>query len=192
MRIQNVFKKIKNKKLLLVPMLLGALMSFQSVTLAQSSIWTCVGSTLAPDEGSLNNYLVDDAMFLHKGTIRGPIVGRANVTNPVDSGGNPQWDTLEVFYRDPDDELPNDDQNQVVVTLERTRLVSGESVILATFDSDTFPLNNNFQKQSVPFSHTFNFSQFAYFINVEVSRHPTNPLTTKKPIVAYVRLKNTP
>jgi len=61
---------------------------------------------------------------------------------------------------------------RVVARLFRHQLIDGATVLLATLDSNAFPLNAAFQVQSVPIPAVpdFHFGRNSYFIQVTLTR----------------------
>lgn len=180
--------RTKSKIFLLFPALLGALLLFESASHARS-IWTYVGSACVPDEGSINKYQASAGKFEHKGSNTGSIFGRCNVANPVDIAGvvaYPDWNTLEVVYRDPDSDPTNTNTNQVIVKLIRVSNTTGGVSTLATFDSENSGASSSFQTNSTTFSHNFNFTIYAYYVEIQVKRN--NSGASNNPAVSIVRL----
>ena len=106
------------------------------VGLAQAqTVWSQTANTCVVDNSDLNQYDQDSFGFRHGRRAEGTILARCPVTNPLDSGADPGWGTLEVVYRDPDG---RDDRSQVRVRLIRVNN-GGNTDNVAEFDSDEFP-----------------------------------------------------
>src|SRR5262245_3156727 len=121
--------------------------------------WVTVATACTPDETSAGRFQADFARFQFLGNNSGSIDARCNVTNPQDSGGNPGWGLMEVSYDDPDGTLS---VSQVSVTLRRVDKFTGNSFLLATFDSNTQAAGQ--QVKTVAFNHAFNFVNNAYYV----------------------------
>ncbi len=121
-----------------------------------------------------------------------------NVDNPRDLGTNPAWDQLEVTYVDPDGVHTVDvhfgDNYQVLVQLVRTNKISGVQSVVADFNSNgDCPLGSFCDGTAVrhhvkPFTHTFDFANYAYAVYGRVYRREANLLV--KPILIQMRLNN--
>jgi len=79
-------------------------------------VWTATGNSCVVDNSDLDQYEQDSFSLQHRKRAEGTILARCNVSNPLDSGANPGWGTLEVVYRDPDG---RDNRSQVRVRLIR-------------------------------------------------------------------------
>jgi len=172
----------------LVPMLLNAVLFAPAKVLALT--WTYVGAACMADDGSADMYQAIAARFRHKSTHTGDIFARCNVTNPMDprgrQSGNPNWDSLEVVYRDPPGA-----GNQVTAELVRVSNRSGGIFTLATFDSNCndCEADPDSQTSSVHFIHEFDFDSYAYYVLIKVARTDSDP--ANNPDVSLVRLKST-
>lgn len=145
-------------------------------------IWTHTANTCAIDNTDLDEYDASSASLRFNGHSRGSLVARCNVTNLRSDGGDPGWGTLEVLYRDRDGSDPND---QVRVRL--VRIGSGGNFTTVTeFDSNNFPETPEPTLRSVGITHTFDFSNGAYYIELRVSRDSTH--SQDDPAVYFVRL----
>lgn len=144
--------------------------------------WTAVASTCVPDENSDGEYEFDFGRARFRGANTGVISFRCNVTDPADfsNPANPSWARMDVTYDDPDGFFSD---HQVQVTLRRVHEVSGNSFLLATFDSDSFPPGQ--QLQAASFNHLFNFRDNAYYVGISL-RRPAN--ATMNPTIQRIRL----
>jgi len=164
--------------------LLAPLMLPLFVGLAQAqTVWTQTANTCVVDNSDLNQYDQDSFGLRHSRRAEGTILARCSVANPLDSGANPAWGTLEVVYRDPDG---RDDRSQVRVRLTRVNN-GGNTDNIAEFDSDEFPEAADPATQSVTFSHAFDFDHGAYYVEIRISRESTR--SENDPTVFLVRLK---
>lgn len=114
----------------------------------------------------------------------GQIISRCNITDPHDffNAVSPPWANMEVTYNDPDGMAAG---NRVRVQLRRVHEVTGVSAILAVFDSNGFGAGQ--QLQFLPFFHVFNFTDFAYYIEIIVDRN--NAATNNNVRIQRVRLR---
>ena len=143
--------------------------------------WVAVATTCAPDETSAGKFEADFGRFQFRGNNTGSVDARCNVTNPQDSltSPNPGWGSLEISYDDPDGSL-ND--SQVSVTLRRVDKFTGNSFLLATFDSNSQAAGQ--QVRTIGFNHTFNFVNNGYYVGISVRRSTTSVM----PRIQRVRL----
>jgi len=157
--------------------LFGGLLLISS---ASAATWSAVVSTCEPGSDSIGLYAYNVAQFHFATNATGQIKTRCNVANPLDSSV-PAWTTLVVGYHDPDGTGVN---YQVDAQLDRVNKSTGISTIIKTFDSSAFAATGA-TSHSVTFTHTFDFTNYAYFVTLSVSRVDTN----QDPAVWYVQLK---
>ena len=92
----------------------------------------------------------------------------------------PAWNQLQVTYRDPDG-LGNPNQPgseyQAFVQLVRVSKATGAWASIVTFDSNlqcaqgtSCIADNNVRSIAVPFTHTFDFNNYAYAVYVRLYR----------------------
>jgi hypothetical protein len=165
-------------------LVLAPLMVPFAVVRAQAApVWTTTGNSCVVENSDLGDYDQDSFSFHHARRADGAIVARCNVTNPLDSGADPAWGTLEVVYRDPDG---RDDRSQVRVRLVRVNN-GGNTTNIAEFDSNEFPETQDPATESVTFSHAFDFDHGAYYVELRIDRASTR--SENNPAVFLVRLK---
>jgi len=157
----------------------GLLLMVQSAS-AQS--WTSVGSTCIPDDESVGLYSFDNGTFQFGAGKTGTIKARCHITNPLD-GALPTWNTLTIGYRDPDGIGLND---QVFVQLVRVARGTGVVTVIKSFDSNAFTSVGS-TVHSVNFTHTFDFTNYAYYLALNVDRASTADSTA----VWFARLSTT-
>ena len=150
---------------------------------AQAGEWTCVGSAFALDESSLasaaNGIAVATSGRLQfLGNTFGTIEARCNITNPLDASPNPGWGHLEITHNDPDG-MAN--AVGMVIQLMEVNKFTGIAVPFLTYDSSNF---NSAILRTVAFNHAWNFVNFAYYVNVTITRPNNNTI----PWLARVRL----
>ena len=135
----------------------------------RAQTWSTIGSSCEPGSDSIGLYSYDGGTFQFASGATGRIRARCQVNNPLDSGV-PQWDTLTVGYVDPDNLIPG---YEVKVELARAYKWDGSYTTLATFDSNAFtdsgPTSNH-----ITFTHTFDFSNYAYYVTLVVNRPDSN------------------
>lgn len=153
--------------------------------------WTHTASSCAVDESALNKYQFSLADFSFKGTetsdvlywigapIAQPIVARCNVVNPLDSG-DPDWNALIVGYQDPDG---TSTAHSVRARLYRVSRPTGTVSQVAAFDSNSSSTTTRTEKQVI-FSHSFDFLNNEYFVQMELIRQNTN----QNPVIYSARL----
>ena len=143
--------------------LLAGLMMVPSVHAADGE-FTVVPSTCAPAPASTGYGWSGASVFL---PAAGSVVLRCNVTDPADFMNvmDPVWNNIEVTYRDSDNNLGS--ESRVQVTLLRVGKINGVVFQVGTFDSDLFAggmLNSTF------FFHVFDFTNYAYFLQITLTR----------------------
>jgi hypothetical protein len=153
--------------------------------------WTQTASSCAVDESALSKFQFNLADFSYKGTetsdvlntslgpITQPIVARCNVVNPLDSG-NPSWNALIVGYQDPDG---TGTAHSVRVRLYRVSRHNGTAYQVAVFSSNSSSATGRTEGLT-EFSHTFDFLNNEYFVQMELIRQNTN----QNPVIYHVRL----
>ena len=156
---------MKNKYAILT-MLAAALLS---LPMAQAQTWSTVASTCQPGSDSIGLYQYSNGAFLFAPGETGKIATRCQVNNPLDKGV-PSWNTLTAGFQDPDG---HDGDYEVQAILERVNKSTGVHTIIVTLDSDQFASTQR-MSQKVPFSHNFNFTDYAYYVLLNVSRNDSN------------------
>lgn len=145
---------------------------------AQAQVWTHVAAACTPDESSAARFDASGARFRHKGSNTGKIYARCNVTNPMDGGGNPSWNAIELVFKD------NGAGERVLAELYRVSNTSGGITLIGSVDSDDFAGSAAEQTQWELLSTTFDFYKYAYYVLITVERTATATL----PDAAIVRL----
>ena len=126
--------------------------------------WTTVGSAGTVDEADSQRVAFD----LGTATLRPGAVGTLNLRyNVVAVDGLFRADGAELGVRFRD----NGAAAQVIVRLKRYNLETGALTTLLTLNSNAFPAQNGFQlRTAVDCSLRFNFFDFAYFMDVELTK----------------------
>jgi|ERR1051326_896373 hypothetical protein len=155
--------KMTNKYAFLA--LLAAALVLTPLGRAQS--WSTIGSTCQPGTDSLGLYTYGNGgtTFQFAPGETGTISARCQVNNPMDKGA-PSWTNLGAGYVDPDGEGGD---YEVQVRLVEANRATGNSTIVATYDSNTHGINVPTFKTTT-FSHAFNFAKFAYYVTIVVRR----------------------
>jgi len=151
--------------------------------------WTHVASAAVVDDADIDKYAAGLSYIQFKylwprGGPTGSIYARANVACPSDNN-DVIWNTLEVVYKDQDGKKP---AYQVTVTLRRVKTLEpdlGQHSTVATFDSNVFadPVTS-VQRDYVEFEHDWDFSHYAYFVELYLYRSNA----TYNPTIYTVRL----
>lgn len=131
------------------------------------------------NEESLGRYDSHLGDFKHKTGFTGQIVARCNIVNLPQFGAG-EFSLLEVSYRHQDG---SGSKYRVVAELKRASS-TGQHPTVATFDSNSSPGSAENQLRWVVYSHSFNFSDNAYYVQLRVTR--TDAL--EFPLVTLVRL----
>jgi hypothetical protein len=152
----------------LCAILLGGLLLFSGVaSAADSNNLTIAPSTCAVDEGDRLNYSVNGASLAFAAGKTGTVGVRCMVPNPIESLGiaapgamapNPSWTQIALGCQDPDGYGPN---YGAVVQLKRVRISDGAAFLVTELDCNA---------KTKPLSHTFDFWNYAYWINVGLQR----------------------
>lgn len=166
------------KQHVLMGMLLGGVLLLSGSANAQT--WTTIASACQPGSSYAGDYHFSAGTLNFASGITGQIVSRCNVTNPKDSGV-PGWTTMVVGYQDPDGTGTN---YQVDAQLYRVLKSTGAYGLIKTFDSSSFS-GTGATSHSVTFTHTFDFTNYAYWVELTLTRGDT----ASNPAVWFVALK---
>ncbi|HTQ53162.1 MAG TPA: hypothetical protein VMI94_01810 [Bryobacteraceae bacterium] len=140
----------------------GAMLASPAV---QAQTWSTIGSSCQPGSASIGLYSYSDATFQFASGETGQISTRCQVNDPLDSGV-PAWKTLTVGYVDPDGTQGN---YEVQAKLLRVAKGTGVETTIVIFDSDAHTQKVATSK-SVTFTHTFDFTNYSYFVSLVVNR----------------------
>ena len=148
--------------------LLGGLLLLSSAASAANyNNMTIAPTTCAVDEGDRLDYSVNGARLAFSAGKTGTLGVRCMVSNPVESVGiatpgplapNPSWTAITIGCQDPDGYGPN---YGALVQLKRVRISDGAAFLVTEFDCNL---------KTKTFSHTFDFWNYAYWINVSLQR----------------------
>ncbi|MGI9015144.1 MAG: hypothetical protein ACR2GY_12985 [Phycisphaerales bacterium] len=130
-----------------------------------NSAWTAVGSTGVVDEASLPVYdLAKSVTRIHPDAGNtAELSARYNVT-PTEQLVENFGFTMTVVYRD------NSPAANIIARLRRYDAFSNTTQTILTFDSNLFPDSDLYQAQAVSGSFAFDFENFAYYVDVELSK----------------------
>jgi hypothetical protein len=145
---------------------------------AQAQVWTHVAAACTPDESSAAKHDMSAARLRHKGSNTGKIYARCNVVNPMDSGGDPSWNAIELVFKD------KGTGERVLAELYRVSNFNGGIWKIGSVDSDAYPGSAAQQTQWEPLAQTFDFYNYAYYVLLTIERTQTTAL----PDAAIVRL----
>ncbi len=165
------------KKLAFLTMLAGAVFS---LPVAQAQTWSTVASTCEPGSDSIGLYAYSNGSFEFASFETGKVATRCPLNNPLDTGV-PSWKTLTAGFQDPDG---RGGDYEVQVSLERVAKGTGIHTIIVTLDSNSYSTTGATSK-SITFTHTFDFTNYAYYVLMNVSRNDSNA----SPSVWFASLK---
>lgn len=130
----------------------------------------------------------------------GVIAFICNVDNPRDTSNTPRWNELQVTYRDPDGLGQPDGRGTeytAIVELFRVSKKTGGWALISSFNSDAqcapspaCIADNTVRTISVPFTHGFDFANFAYGVSVKL--HRALATFSLSPAVYQIRLQPAP
>ena len=152
--------------------------------------WTAVPGTCASADNNFYSgtpssdfpvvrFRVPGGAIAFNGFHDGYIAFLCNVDNPRDSGTTPRWSQLQVAYRDPDGLQGLNGKGteyQAYVELVRVNKTTGAWQRIAVFDSNLqcagtdCVADNNVKNIAVPFTHTFDFENYAYTVYARLYR----------------------
>ncbi|MCI0417135.1 hypothetical protein L0222_30560 [bacterium] len=148
--------------------------------------WTHTASSCAIDEDSLPLYRFQTAVgpgsdftFRAGQTSTSPIIARCNVVNPLDQG-NPAWNAIILGYQDPDGIGTNHSVRAKLFSVSRP---TGSTTLIAFVNSNTSG-NTGRTELAIKFSHSFDFLNNEYFVQIELIRKNQNA----GPVAFMVRL----
>ena len=144
-------------------LLATVLLGLPAASTAQED-WTTIGSAGLVDEADRGKILFDGSIVTFKPGAEGMLNLRYNVV-AVDGLFGGDGVELGVRFRD------NGSDARVVVRLRRYALEPGESTTLLTLNSNNFGPQENFQlRTEVDCSLRFNFFDYAYFLDVTLTK----------------------
>ena len=153
----------------------GILTALAASVPAKAQVFTAVASACVMDESSLSRYETSGGRIRLKGSSTGEIVTRCNVTNPIDAGFNPFFNTLELVFRDPDARASASHVSAILWRVSNS--TGGITQIGGTLDSNVVGsavATQNAQTRSIAIPAAFNFYDYAYYVEVRISRTNAN------------------
>jgi hypothetical protein len=132
--------------------------------------WTTIGSAGAAMGGGVTHAgtaaVLDDA---NSATVRYNVVATDGLFAP-----DPDFPFLATSTSMAARFLDPGNNSRVIVRLRRTDLVTSATSTLLTIDSNDFGASNLYQNQTVGCGPGFDFSRYAYFVEVALSRTAAN------------------
>jgi len=150
-------------KLAFLTVLAGSLLA---LPMAHAQTWSTIASSCSPGSDSIGRYAYSNGIFEFADSDTGMISTRCQVNNPLDSGV-PKWTTLTMGYQDPDGTFTD---YEVQVFLERVRKTTGIHAVVAALDSNNHS-NTGPNTAKTTFSHTFDFTNYVYYVGIRVNRN---------------------
>jgi hypothetical protein len=131
--------------------------------------WTTIGSAGVAMGGGVTNAGTAAVLDSNAATVRYNIVATEGLfaTDP-DAPFLATSTSMAARFLDPGN------TSRVVVRLRRTHLLTSATSTLLTIDSNNFAASNLYQNQTVGCGQGFDFSTYAYFVEVVLSRTVDN------------------
>jgi hypothetical protein len=131
--------------------------------------WTTIGSAGVAMGGGVTNAGTAAVLVSNSATVRYNVVAMDGLfaTNP-DLPFLATSTSMAARFLDPGD------NSRVIVRLRRTDLVTSATSTLLTIDSNNFGASNLYQNQTVGCGQGFDFSTYAYYVEVALSRTAEN------------------
>ena len=131
--------------------------------------WTTIGSAGVAMAGGVTNAGTAAVLDSDSATVRYNVVATDGLfaTNP-DFPFLATSTSMTARFLDPGN------NSRVIVRLKRTNLVTSATSTLLTIDSNNFGASNLYQNQTVGCGQGFDFSTYAYYVEVALSRTAEN------------------
>jgi hypothetical protein len=131
--------------------------------------WTTIGSAGVAMGGGVTNAGTAAVLDSNSATVRYNVVAIDGLfaTNP-DFPFLATSTSMTARFLDPGN------SSRVIVRLKRTDLVTSATSTLLTIDSNNFAASNLYQNQSVGCGQGFDFSKYAYYVEVSLTRTAEN------------------
>ena len=131
--------------------------------------WTTIGSAGVAMGGGVTHAGTAAVLDANSATVRYNVVATDGLFAP-----DPDFPFLATSTSMAARFLDPGNNSRVIVRLRRTDLVTSATSTLLTIDSNNFGASNLFQNQSVGCGQGFDFSTYAYFVEVTLSRTAVN------------------
>jgi len=131
--------------------------------------WTTIGSAGVAMGGGVTNAGTAAVLNSDFATVRYNVVATDGLFE-----NNPNFPFLATSTSMAARFLDPGNNSQVVIRLRRTHLVTSATSTLLTIDSNNFGASNLYQNQTVGCGQGFDFSTYAYFVEVTLSRNAAN------------------
>ena len=131
--------------------------------------WTTIGSAGVAMGGGVTNAGTAAVLDSDSATVRYNVVAVDGLFAP-----NPDFPALGTSTSMAARFLDPGGNSRVIVRLKRTHLVTSATSTLLTIDSNNFGASNLYQNQSVGCGLGFDFSTYAYYVEVALSRTAAN------------------
>jgi len=131
--------------------------------------WTTIGSAGVAMGGGVTDAGTAAVLDSNSATVRYNIVAVDGLFEPdPDAPFLATSTSMAARFLDPGN------NSRVIVRLRRTHLITSATSTLLTIDSNNFGASNLYQNQSVGCGPGFDFSTYAYFVEVVLSRTAVN------------------
>ena len=131
--------------------------------------WTTIGSAGVALGGGVTDAGTAAVLNSSSATVRYNVVATDGLFEPdPDNAFLATSTSMAARFLDPGN------NSRVIVRLRRTHLITSATSTLLTIDSNNFGASNLYQNQSVGCGQGFDFSTYAYFVEVTLSRTADN------------------
>ena len=131
--------------------------------------WTTIGSAGVAMGGGVTNAGTAAVLDSNSATVRYNVVATDGLF-----ATNPEFPFLATSTSMSARFLDPGNTSRVIIRLRRTNLVTSATSTLLTIDSNDFGASNLYQNQTVGCGLGFDFSTYAYFVEVALSRTAEN------------------
>jgi hypothetical protein len=131
--------------------------------------WTTIGSAGVAMGGGVTNAGTAAVLDADAATVRYNVVAVDGLFEP-----DPDFPFLATSTSMAARFLDPGNNSRVIVRLKRTNLITSATSTMLTIDSNNFGASNLYQNQTVGCGQGFDFSQYAYYVEVTLSRTAAN------------------
>ena len=131
--------------------------------------WTTIGSAGVAMGGGVTNAGTAAVLDSNSATVRYNVVATDGLFE-----SNPDFPFLATSTSMSARFLDPGNNSRVIVRLRRTNLATSATSTLLTIDSNNFGASNLYQNQTVGCGQGFDFSTYAYYVEVALSRTADN------------------